>query len=404
MLSTKYADRYQLLYGAFFSLCVILNVALSSCSARAQEGFPPVAVESGPAVVYDYKAENCEKIDIPDTFLRAFRRYDGKVVALATHYINRPLIGNSLADLHHDCHVVYQGRNLSDPSTFDNQTWIAATWTEDGHTVTGVGHNEYHSDRFSGTCKFETEAQCWYNSIVLLHSTDGGMSFSRTDAGSPRPLIAAPFRNEVLQGRPRGYFDPSNIVTLGEYKYIMIAQRGISADTSGRCLLRSKTPESLDGWAMYDGHDFVPVAGSPYNGQQPQARCAPVTGLHGTLGSVVRIRGTDLFAAFSIDAINDEKQAGAIEVSFSKDLTHWSGNHVIMNLPAFWSKYCPGGYRYNYPSVVDDLDEGRNFDTIGKQAWLFLVRSQCAITMDRDLVRFRLTIGGAPTDGSGSHK
>src|SRR4051812_37748612 len=74
-----------------------------------------------------YHTQRCEELELPDAPLRAFRRSDGAVVAFATHYLNRHLIGPAPAKLSLDCHIVYQGAHLEDPGKFDDRTWITAT-------------------------------------------------------------------------------------------------------------------------------------------------------------------------------------------------------------------------------------------------------------------------------------
>jgi hypothetical protein len=198
---------------------------------------PVIVVENNPVTVFA-DAQRCESLDIPDAPMRAFRRADGMVVAFATHYLNRALIGPSLAQLSHDCRLVYQGKHLVDPAQFDDRTWVAATWTFDGVTVSALGHNEYHADHFPGHCQFATYRECQYNAIVPLSSSDGGRSFARTHY--PAPIAAPPMKSDVDQGRPRGYVNPSNIVFHDGYYYTLIGRSDLGGKKAGRCLFRTQ--------------------------------------------------------------------------------------------------------------------------------------------------------------------
>ena len=71
-------------------------------------------------------------------------------------------------------------------------------------------HNEYQGYKHPGRCSSEDYLKCWYNSITLARSTDGGRTF--THAAPPRHLVASvPYRYEPDAG-PFGLFQPSNIV------------------------------------------------------------------------------------------------------------------------------------------------------------------------------------------------
>jgi hypothetical protein len=339
-------------------------------------------------VIFSSDGQRCSKNDIPDSPLRAFRKSDGSIVALSTHYENRRLLGPTLMELHHDCTVVYQGSDNSDPAGFDNKTWVASTWTNDGRTIAALGHNEYHADRFPGRCRFKSEAECWYNAIVLLQSSNGGETFKRA---TPEPVAAPPLQEAASQGRSVGYFNPSNIVSDKGYYFVLVNQSGIGPEKSGgRCLFRTSDPALLSNWSFFDGHNFVASAGSPYDGGRPHPPCQAARGFHGVLGSIARLRGTDLFVGFTIDD-------GAVEAVFSHDLLNWSGNQAVMRSSSYWSKTCDGGHRYNYVSVLDNESPGRNFDSIGGEASLFIVRAGCNVTMSRDLVRYQVKIGDYPT-------
>jgi hypothetical protein len=363
---------------------------VSVCLQCAEAGPPDIAVEDTPVVVFEHSTR-CEPMDLPDAPLRAFRRADGMVVAFATHYINRELVGPSLAALAHDCRVVYQGHHLADPAKFDDRTWIAATWTTDGVNVTALGHNEYQAQHFPAQCHYD---ECLYDAIVPLKSSDGGQSFFRTDY--PQPIAAAPVKynpEEAMLRGYRGYVNPTNIIYIAGYHYTLIGESGFGGKRAGRCLFRTPDITAPKSWTVWDGNGYVPIFGSPYDYDwKPNVPCESATGLSGPVGSIAKIEDMNIFAAFTLTTSPDNADGGYLDVSFSQDLLRWTDTKHLLNLTPAWSKVCPNGKSYNYPSALSNLDMGRNFETLGEISWLFIARLSCLHPLDRDLVRYPLTI------------
>ena len=129
--------------------------------------------------VFLWTRDRCAQDDIPDAPLRAVRLDDDHVIAFATHEQNRAFLGPNLGALKRDCRVVLAGWHSDRPEDYSDRVWIASTWSEDGRTIFALGHDEYQAHRHPGRCHFATYAECWWNSIVLLRSRDGGRSFSR---------------------------------------------------------------------------------------------------------------------------------------------------------------------------------------------------------------------------------
>ena len=160
--------------------------------------------------MFDYTEDACSPIDIPDAPARAFRDADGQVHLIASHYVTRAMVGPSLDTVRHDCRRLMVSDLDGDPARFDDREWITAPYTTDGRTVHALVHDEYQGDKHPGRCPSEDYLKCWYNSITLARSTDGGRTF--THAAPPRHLVASvPYRYEPDAG-PFGLFQPSNIV------------------------------------------------------------------------------------------------------------------------------------------------------------------------------------------------
>ena len=80
-------------------------------------------------VVFDWSADRCEDLDIPDLPARAFRDQNGQVQLISSHHSVRRFLGPDLNNLTHDCSIVMTSHYDSDPSMFNDVEWIGATYT-----------------------------------------------------------------------------------------------------------------------------------------------------------------------------------------------------------------------------------------------------------------------------------
>ena len=194
---------------------------------------------------------------------------------------NRPFLRPAITRLQ----VGLQGKHLVDPAQFDDRTWVAATWTFDGVTVSALGHNEYHADQFPGHCQFKTYRECQYNAIVPLSSWDGGRSFAQTRY--PAPIAAPPMKSDVDQGRPRGYVNPSNIVFHDGYYYTLIGRSDFGKKRqAGVCFIpRMCLPRRPGRYGTASRTSRSLVARSE-GAWTEKSTCEAATGLGGALGSI----------------------------------------------------------------------------------------------------------------------
>jgi hypothetical protein len=362
--------------------------------APSRAGEPlDVAAASAEEVVYSWRDERCERTDIPDTPLRAFRRADGEIVAFASHNRARSFVIEPDGRFVRDCEIVFESTFSSDPSEHADATWIAATWTADGHIVHALGHNEYRANRHWFACDYDDYLSCWYNSIVPLRSEDGGARFHRVNAA---PVAAAPFRHDAHQGRPRGFFEPTNIIHHNGAWYALVYAAPAPGQRAGTCLLRTYDIADPSAWTMHDGTRFVPSSRDAYaEGGTPTQACAPLSAL-GTdrVGAVVRHEPSGLFVA-SLAWAPTQRRADAIGISVSRDLVTWSQPRAILPGPTIWSRDCTDTVRYGYPAILDLASADRNFSTADNSPHLYLTRlrvEDCEPTLDRDLVRIPLRI------------
>lgn len=371
-----------------------LAAMLCGMTGPAEAAEPRIETRGAIEVVYDWDRQRCDEWDIPDAPLRAFRDASGAVVAFASDEASRPFLGPDLDRLAHSCRKAFAGRLDPDPAARSFLGYVAATWTDDGRRVAALVHNEYHAERVAGRCAFGQAMQCWYNVIVGAVSTDGGRSFA---APRPPPLIAgAPFRQEAGQGRHRGFFNPTNIVRHGDQHYFLAHTTGGQGQAPGSCLFRARDPFDFASWRGYGGGGFVSRAIDPY--REDPARYVPCAPVHpGAVNSIAYHPAAGRFVAlWMVESAPDAPQGG-VRYAWSADLIHWSGARTLAKLPAFFRSDCKDVERFGYPAVLDPASGSRNFDRIGAEPYLYLVRmrvARCHNGPHRDLVRLRLRIVG----------
>lgn len=367
---------------------VMLGFLGPGVSAQPQKNLQ-ISVGETPQLVFDWNRDRCDKADIPDTPLRAFKRDDGEIVAFSSHYVVRAEVGKGLASLVHRCSIVFKSNENPDPSQFNDRIWISAIWSTDGKHVFALGHQEFQAQRHKGRCAFTEYGKCWYNTVNLLGSSDGGETFALRQPVIP---VAAPnLRSEDDQGRPRGFFEPSNLIEFGGHIYTMINTTGGRDQQQGVCLFRTPLQGSGDEWSYLTQDGWVSSRHDPYRSASI-APCSPIKGLFGPVHSVVRHRSTGLFIALM--TIPGGPRKGDLAFSTSTDLLTWSKPTPFLAITTIFSGRCEPAV-YAYPALLDAEAEGRNFDDVGERAYLFMVRNNrrgCAGSYDRDLVRFPVEI------------
>ncbi|ACL59489.1 hypothetical protein [Methylobacterium nodulans] len=359
---------------------------------RAEPGPPLSALTllGPPRVVFQASRDACDGHDVPDAPARAFRDAAGSLVVFGMHYRNRALRGPDADSLKLDCRIVLDSGLAAEPERYDDRSWITATWTEDGRTVLALLHHEYHAETHPGRCISGETMACWYNTILAARSTDGAASFTR--ASPPVVVAAPPFRQEVEQGRHRGFFNPSNIVQDAGYWYFFASNTGWAGQPFGVCLFRSDDLRDPGRWRAYDGKDFTAAFPDPYRrGAKPAGACKPIAPFPAPVGSVSRHRGTGAWIAVFQAAAGGIFPRSGFYWTTSRDLLAWDEPRLLLAGPTLYDDPCKaGGELISYPSLIDRDARGRNFDDVGDRAELYyatLRTKGCAITSDRDLMR-----------------
>ncbi len=303
-----------------------------SCSAVAAAGaespLAAVTLAGAPEIVFSARRDACDRDDMPDAPVRAFRTADGTVAMFGLHTMNRALRGPDFDSLRIECRPALPSGGNEDPAAYDDASWIAATWTEDGRAVSALIHHEYQANTHPGRCGRQDYLACWYNSVVGASSADGGRTFAR--AAPPAVVAGAPFRQETGQGRHRGFFNPSNIVRSGREHYVLIATTGWAGQEAGTCLFRSRDPADGGSWRAFDGDGFAILMGDPYREGGSAAPCRTVGPFPAPVGSLVRHRATGAWiAVFQASAGGPFPEAGFYTAS-SRDLIAWDRPRLLL--------------------------------------------------------------------------
>ena len=157
-------------------------------------------------------------------------------------------------------------------------------------------------------------------------------------------------------------------------------------------------------WRAWDGTGFDVQFVNPYleTDESPQKHiCQPVS--YDEIGLMVEsltfntyfnrflLVGTATAQDRSRSKVGSEGDAvSGIYYSLSDDLINWTPRKLIMEVETRSSYQCGDPNPIAYPSVIDPESSSQNFETTGKQVYVYFTRfnyESCQETQDRDLVR-----------------
>ncbi len=373
----------------------LIVVSLLYISAAAAEQPVVVRAISPPAVVYEWATERCEDNWIPDAPARAYRRTDGSLVVMATHYTNGILRGRGFDDLKPDCAVKAEGAENPDPAAFDDRFWTEALVPgADGKVIALVSH-EYLGARHPGHCEAEASPgpRCWYSSLLLAESDENSFAFKLLQ--DDRKFLAAPPAAFDPKGKARiGFFTTSNVIRSGDDWLYMVAWVDLP-QLHGNCLFRASAADPTGGWYALHNGVFDQQFLNPYTNGAASRTCDIVGkgGLLNILRSVVWLEHQQRWlGVYNMSAGGSQPEG--IYYTTSIDLINWSApNLLFRNDEAADARGCKAVYQY--PSLIDHGSSSKIFDTASDDLYLYMTRfnqQSCRRGLDRDLVRVRLNV------------
>jgi hypothetical protein len=369
-------------------------------------GEPEVRAAGPEETVFDWSTMACEDADIPDNPARAFRDALGRVQLIASHWTVRRMIGPSLDQLQHDCTPVMYSHGDPDPSNYEDREWLMSTYTFDGQTVWGLVHDEYQGWSHPGMgCSdwvvYTDLLPCWANAVTSTVSTNGGALYQH--ATPPAHLVATtPDTYEAGKG-PYGVFAPSNIIRgPGDYYYALVLQwePGKLAE-AGACVMRTSTLGIPGSWRAWDGDGFNVRFIDPYlEPSEPRAPhlCKTLAGVDHMTQSVTWSTYLNKYVLVGTSIKTNpatREDIPGFYYSLSDDLVHWTERKLLMQGELVQTHECGEPDPVRDPSLLDPASSSRNFETIGRRAYLYFKRfnyeydtpTNCWQTLDRDLIR-----------------
>jgi len=353
---------------------------------------PAILVITGEAeVVFDWSNDRCEDFDIPDLPARAFRDQDGNVQLLSTHLDNRRFIGPNLNEVKRDCQVVMKTAHDGDPSKFNDNTWLASLYTEDGQTIYSVIHQEFHGWEHGEACPGDNFT-CWYNSLTMGISTDGGSTYQSLIEPPANLIATLPVPYEAGAG-PYGVLEPSNIIKKDGYYYLFVRIDEYKSDAQRICLMRTDDLNVPSSWRAWDGSGFNIENIDPY-AEPEKAKSAPkCAGMDGDLGMLNASITFNTYlnryvmVGISTDNFSSSREIWGVMYALSDDLIEWDRRTLLFEMELPWT-YQPGdGNVYLYPSLIDPDSPSRNFETADDTAYIYLTRFHEDFHLHRDLIR-----------------
>ena len=347
-------------------------------------------------VVFDWGTDRCDPENIPDLPLRAFRDAHGTVQMLITHWNAFRMTGPDLEHLTIDCDPVFKSFSNPDPAMYNDKTWIASVYTTDGETVYALGHNEYQGNAHPGQCPQNEYFPCWYNTITLLISTDGGQSFQPAVDPPGNFVAGLPVQYQAGDG-PYGLRAPSNIVEGPDgFFYAFVNLASVHSEQQYVCALRTKDLGDPASWRFWDGAGFSGRFIDPYIelGADPEEHLCQPFALDqigaGLNDSVTYNQELELFVMVGLSADQlDGREVWGVYYSLSRDLLEWTRRKLLLELPLPWTVDDGGNdLSYLYPSLIDPDSTDLNFGTVDNEAFLYYTRNNYGHgSLDRDLVR-----------------
>ncbi len=330
--------------------------------------------------LFVWHSSSCERGFIPDAPARAFVRYDGTRVVLASSDENWELLGPSIAHARANCQAVFRSSQSAKDA---GRVWIEATYTEDGRIIDALGSRAL-SDAQDPRCHRTGPGACWLNDIVALRSTDGGSHYTLGPVVAGFRVAFDPDQAERL-----GFFTASNIVPWHGAFYTVVSWSTGSGATRN-CLLRSPTIDDPSSWRAWDGTSFRLDLSAVSPVRPPCVAISPET-LSQEVRSISYASKTGRWVAIFADA---RRQPGGRDVvpgvyaSRSADLIHWDTASLLVPLALSKDKSRCNDF-VRYPSLLDPGSKSRNFSTLDSAQALLIFTyvhvRHCAGSLDRDL-------------------
>lgn len=341
-------------------------------------------------------------------------------------------IGHSLDTVTHECSAMifnYSGPTgyLQSPRMFSSHEWLYAPWVVpparpgDNATLYMLVHNEFHGwEHAPELCNATSmvKGRCWYNSVSLSVSRDGGQHIQHI-APPPQHLVAAATTPYVPNNGAYGVFSPSQIVPHDGWLYsfprfsTQMEPQGTS-NSSGITVMRiqEKDLDDPSKWRFWTGGNESTFTGHFTDPYTQQGGATPSALVFGSPANAKHLRqpapsqpvprylpahGIFLMTGYA-NMPDGHGIAGHFGYATSKlPWGPWSEMRPITGVDVNPTKDA-GAPRGLYPSLLDPESHSLSYSTIeGDTAYLYWVQGRNkkvvgAPDMARDLWRQKIKI------------
>lgn len=361
--------------------CLVIFAAISYI-VMEKASADSIKLAGQPQVLFAAKTSSCSKNFIPDSPLRAFKRADGKIELIASHYENWMLSGPSVSEAKISCASVMSLHRYA-KAGIEGQIWLQATYTKDGKIVYALGSQDLTTrDIHLGCDPHGSPGHCWINQIIAAYSTDMGNKFE------PSSVVASlGDKYSPAQRHQFGYFTASNIVHWQNFYYVILYYTlPDNEGTSGNCLFQTSDVADPTSWRGWNGTSFAVDPATQH------FACSPVVpASDGPVRSLSFVSEANYWIALTAGRHKldgSETYVPGFYTLSSKDLIHWDGPHLLKRAPLA-ARVDSSSDVLSYPSLIDPQSKSRNFDTLDhRNAWLFWTDHHLkngSGTLDRDL-------------------
>lgn len=341
-------------------------------------------------ILYEQNISNCPNKPSPDGPFRAIRHSDGSVIGYLPGKFSFSAEVSSGGAIDVNCRPVMKGDHISDPDAHNDRVWLASAWIDDDDSIHALGHNEYHAHSHPTKCRFSSYLECWYNTITHYRWDTNSKTFALNKDN--KPVISPYFDQSEYQGRHRGFFNPTNVISSGDYYYFLIETTGGGKQPRGVCIFRRNKDDPPWDWKALTLDGSFSRLTLRLDPSLPTAICKTIANLQGPITSIFHDPTSDKFVSIFVGRTEETKES-VILYAVSKDLFNWEKPRILSRLPLMWSKSCSDEYRFAYPSVIDYTSSSRNLDSIASAPFLYLTRfhvENCRLSETRDLIRLPL--------------
>ena len=320
-------------------------------------------VDGGFSTVYSWKTQKCNDTDIPNSSARALRLSDGRILLMAAHYNNVPLIGSDFDRLMPSCSSSTSGSESRNPSEFNDRYWVQALIPGETNTIFGLASHEFHGKRHAGSCKADPKSrvQCWYSAITATVADTSNFHFAPAPP-SKRVVAASPFVFDPTLTNRSGFFVTTNAVRLDGHFYALFYTEGIAGQPAGNCLFRSTTAGVAAPWEALDSFstESWSTFSDPWRTDQHSAKKCRIVGsgvFPQFVGSIMYLEEANAWIA-----VFSRRSPNGIYYALSNDLRNWQPPKKLLDTVEPWADPSGCGTYYAYPSLIDHSSTSNIFD------------------------------------------